>query len=270
MTTRRLINRRMAIAEMGKAGLAVVVFGAAACSDPAGTGTTGTTAGAAASTTAPPTPTTTGGATSTSGQAGATTAPIFTAFERVNLDFVSAYILYRGGEAALVDTGVEGSADAIDAVLAEAGLTWGEVGHVILTHKHPDHVGSVDAVMERAPGASLYAGEADIPEIASTVALRSVGDGDRVFDLEVIASPGHTPGHICVLDVSAGILVAGDAMVGADGGVGGPDPSFAEDMDLALDSVRKLAGFSYEVALFGHGEPVLEGASAAVSALAEG
>jgi glyoxylase-like metal-dependent hydrolase (beta-lactamase superfamily II) len=270
MTTRRLINRRMAIAEMGKAGLAVVVFGAAACSDPAGTGTTGTTAGVAASTTAPPTPTTTGSATSTSGEAGTTTAATATAFQRVNLDFVSAYILYRSGEAALVDTGVEGSADAIDAALAQAALTWGEVGHVILTHKHPDHVGSVDAVMERASGASLYAGEADIPEITSAVLPQSVGDGDRVFDLEVIASPGHTPGHICVLDVSAGILVAGDAMVGAGGGVGGPDPSFAEDMDLALDSVRKLAGFSYEVALFGHGEPVLEGASAAVSALAEG
>jgi glyoxylase-like metal-dependent hydrolase (beta-lactamase superfamily II) len=270
MTTHRLVNRRMAIAEMGKAGLAVVVFGTAACSDPAGTGTTGTTAGAAASTTAPPTPTTAGGATSTSEQAGATTAPAVTAFQRVNLDFVSAYVLYRGGEAALVDTGVEGSADAIDAALGEAGLTWGEVGHVVLTHKHPDHVGSVDAVMERAPGASLYAGEADIPEIASAVAPQPVGDGDRVFDLEVIASPGHTPGHICVLDASAGILVAGDAMVGANGGVGGPDPNFAEDMGLALDSVQKLAGFSYEVALFGHGEPVLEGASTAVSALAEG
>ena len=270
MTTHRLLNRRMAIAEMGKAGLAVVVFGTAACSDPAGTGTTATSAGAATSTTAPPTPTTTGGATSTSEEAGTTTAPPATAFQRVDLDFVSAYILFRGGEAALVDTGVEGSADAIDAALAQAALTWGEVGHVILTHKHPDHVGSVDAVMERASGASLYAGEADIPEITSAVLPQSVGDGDRVFDLEVIASPGHTPGHICVLDVSAGILVAGDAMVGAGGGVGGPDPSFAEDMDLALDSVRKLAGFSYEVALFGHGEPVVEGASAAVSALAEG
>lgn len=62
----------------------------------------------------------------------------------------------------------------------------------------------------------------------------------------------------------------GDALVGANGSVAGPDPSFAEDMDLALESVRKLAGFSYEVALFGHGEPVLSGASQAVAELAEG
>jgi len=89
----------------------------------------------------------------------------------------------------------------------------------------------------------------------------------RVTDHRVT---GHTPGHICVLDGAAGVLVAGDAMVGADGGVGGPDPSFTEDMSVALDSVRKLAGFSSEIALFGHGEPVLEGASTAVSVLAEG
>ena len=41
-------------------------------------------------------------------------------------------------------------------------------------------------------------------------------------------------------------------------------------MTTAMASVAKLAGFDYEVALFGHGEPVLEGASAAVSALAQG
>jgi glyoxylase-like metal-dependent hydrolase (beta-lactamase superfamily II) len=188
----------------------------------------------------------------------------------VSLDFVSAYILYRGGEAALVDTGVEGSVSAIETALGEAGLAWDSVGHVILTHKHPDHVGSVDEVMSQVPGATLYAGAPDIPQINSATVPQPVGDGDRVFDLEIIASPGHTPGHIAVLDGAAGILVAGDAMVGANGGVAGPDPSFAEDMELALDSVGKLAGFSYEVALFGHGEPVLKGASAAVSALAEG
>ena len=272
MTTHRLINRRVAIAEMGKAGLAVVVFGTVACSDPGGSGTTVGTAG-----TLPPTTagveatTTTAGATTTATGASTTTgAASGTAFHRVNLDFVSAYILYRGGEAALVDTGVDGSADAITAGLGEVGLAWDSVGHVILTHKHPDHMGSVDAVMEQAPGAVLYAGAPDIPEIAAVMVPQPVGDGDSVFDLDIIETPGHTAGHLCVLDSSAGILVAGDAMVGASGGVAGPDPAFAENMTVAIDSVRKLAGFAYEIALFGHGEPVLEGASAAVGALAEG
>jgi hypothetical protein len=41
-------------------------------------------------------------------------------------------------------------------------------------------------------------------------------------------------------------------------------------MTVARQSVVKLAGFDYEVALFGHGEPLLEGASTAVGALASG
>jgi glyoxylase-like metal-dependent hydrolase (beta-lactamase superfamily II) len=188
----------------------------------------------------------------------------------VNLQFVSAYILYRGGEAALVDTGVGGSAAAIQAALGEAGLDWDAIGHVILTHKHPDHVGSVDEVMTQASGATLYAGAADIPEIGSATAPQAVGDDDSVFGLEIIESPGHTPGHISVLDAAAGILVTGDALNGTGGGVGPPDPGFSEDMTVAMESVLKLGGFSYEVALFGHGEPLLEGASAAVAALAAG
>ena len=69
-------------------------------------------------------------------------------WERVNLDFVSAYILVRAGEAAVVDTGVEGSADAIDAALAGIGLDWSAVGHLVLTHHHADHVGSAAPIME--------------------------------------------------------------------------------------------------------------------------
>jgi glyoxylase-like metal-dependent hydrolase (beta-lactamase superfamily II) len=271
MTTHRLINRRMAIAEMGKAGLAIVVLGTAACSDQSGgttiSGVTSTT-GSPATTGAPPT-TQTQASSSTSAAGSSSTTPATTAVQRVNLDFVSAYILYRGGEAALVDTGVDGSAGAIEAALGEAGLDWGAVGHVILTHKHPDHAGSVVEVMEQASGATLYAGAAEVPAISSLVTPEPVADGDMVFDMQMIETPGHTAGHIAVLDGAAGILVTGDALVGTAGGVGPPDPSFSEDMAAAGESIVKLAGFEYEVALFGHGEPLLQGASAAVAALAE-
>ena len=269
MTTHRLINRRMALSEMGKAGLAIVVFGAAACTDE-GAGTTTTTRGTTA-TTAQSETTSSGSAGPTTTTASATTSiPAASSFQRVNLDFVSAYILYRGSEAVLVDTGVEGSADAIEAALGEVGLDWGVVGHVVLTHKHPDHAGSVDDVMTRAPEATLYAGALEIPQITSATPPQPVGDGDNVFGLKIIDSPGHTAGHICVLDATAGILVTGDALGGADGGVVPPDASFSEDMSVAMESVLKLGGFTYEIALFGHGEPLTQGASAAVAALAAG
>jgi glyoxylase-like metal-dependent hydrolase (beta-lactamase superfamily II) len=192
-----------------------------------------------------------------------------TSFERVDFGFVSAYLLYRGGEAALVDTGVSGSEGAIEEALATIGLGWDAVGHVIVTHKHPDHQGSLGAVVALAPTARVYAGAQDIPAMEAVASPIAVGDGEQVFGLEIIETPGHTAGHISVLDTVAGILVTGDALNGVpSGGMAGPDSGFSEDMETAIASVAKLAGFSYEVALFGHGPPVLVGASGMVNSLA--
>lgn len=244
----------MAIAELGKAGLAVMVLGVAACASEEEPEPTTTTSSTPATSLPPPT----------------TTQPVATGsmFERVNLGFVSAYILYRAGEATLVDTGVEGSAGSIAAALNGIGLDWNAVSNVIVTHKHPDHIGSLEAVVEQAQGVPVFAGAGDIPALNASVNVTPVGDGDRVFDLDIIETPGHTPGHISVLDAVAGILVAGDALNGGNGGVTGANPSFSEDMTAADESVVKLAGFSYDVALFGHGEPLLEDASFEVAALA--
>ncbi len=259
MRSYRLLSRRAAVTEMSKAGLAIVVFGAAACAtedDGEAVDPTATSPGSSSPPTSQP---------ETSNSTPEDTASVF---HRVNLGFVSAYILYRGGEAALVDTGVSGSAGSIADALAEVGLGWDSVGQVILTHKHPDHVGSINEVIEATSSAALFAGAPDIPAINTDQPVTAVGDGDRVFDLDIIETPGHTPGHISVLDPAAGILVTGDALNGEGGRVVGANPSFSEDMDLADASVVQLAGFDYEVALFGHGEPILEGASGAVAELA--
>ena len=95
-----------------------------------------------------------------------------------------------------------------------------------------------------------------------------MGDGDRVFDLDIIATPGHTPGHISVLDSVGGLLVAGDALNGSDGRVIGANPDFTADILIADQSIAKLASFTYETVVFGHGEPVLSGASQQVANLA--
>jgi glyoxylase-like metal-dependent hydrolase (beta-lactamase superfamily II) len=189
-------------------------------------------------------------------------------WQRVPLGIVSAYVLVRGGEGAVVDTGTSGSAGDIEAALAALGLSWGAVGHVIATHSHGDHVGGLDEVLGLAPDALVYAGAADIAAISSPRPIRAVGDGDRVFDLEIIETPGHTPGHICVLDAPGGLLLAGDALTGSGGGVAGPDAQFTPDLALANASVLKLAARSFEVVVFGHGDPVTAGASELVAALA--
>ncbi len=189
-------------------------------------------------------------------------------WQRANLGFVSAYILYRDGEAALIDTGVPGSEVAIRVAIGELGMNWDSVAHVIITHRHDDHQGTLEGVMYRTDEAPWYAGAGDIEAIDGPTEGIVVGDGDSVFDLEIIETPGHTPGHISVLDRAAKVLVSGDAMNGADGGVIGANPEFTEDMTLANASIEKLSGFDFDVVLFGHGEPVESGAGDAVRSLA--
>jgi glyoxylase-like metal-dependent hydrolase (beta-lactamase superfamily II) len=254
MTSIALVTRRVLLREMGRAGMAILVIGSAACSvDDSGNeqvssgDESSTTVGASASSSA---------------------TPPGHSWERANLGFVSAYILHRNGESVVVDTGIEGSQDTIGSALATADLGWDSVGQVILTHKHPDHQGSIAAVLELADNPAWYVGAGDLGAIEAENGI-AVGDDDTVFDLKIIETPGHTPGHISILDPGAGVLVAGDALNGADGGVIGANPDFSEDMTLANASVAKLATFDYEVALFGHGEPIVSGASEAVAALAE-
>jgi glyoxylase-like metal-dependent hydrolase (beta-lactamase superfamily II) len=191
-------------------------------------------------------------------------------WHRANLGFVSAYVLARAGEAAIVDTGNPGSESAIAETLQAAGLGWDAVGHVILTHRHGDHVGSLNALLAATPNAAAYAGQADIPSIEADRELTAVGDGDRVFDLQIVATPGHTAGHISVLDAAGGLFVAGDALSTDDGKVGDSNPRFTDDMDQAMASIRKIGGLEFETLLVGHGDPILTGASGLVAAFARG
>ena len=269
------LNRRMFLTDLGRGTLAIAVVGAipvlAACSD--GEDSEGAPIAPTITTTPPPgahsgSPAAVSSATTTEA-AQPSSADTATAVEwtRVNLGNVSAYILVRNGEAAVVDTGNRGSGDDIEAALVTAGIDWNAVGHVILTHHHGDHQGSLPDVLARAPEAAAYAGAADIPAIDSPRPLIAVGDGDHVFDLEIIETPGHTPGHISVLDTVGGLLVAGDALNGAGGGVIGANPRYTPDMDTAAQSIARLAERAFETVVFGHGDPVIGGASPQVAAL---
>lgn len=190
-------------------------------------------------------------------------------YSRIIADFVNAYVLIRGNEVALVDTGVPGTGSQFAAVLQEAGLGWDAVQHLILTHYHGDHVGAMGEVMAEATGAMVYAGAEDIPEIETDHTIQAVADGDDVFGLQVIATPGHTLGHISVLDPVSSLFVAGDALTNQEGNLAVSPPQFTTDMAMANESVRKIATFDFETAVFGHGEPIESGASQAVAELAE-
>lgn len=244
------LGRRGFLTELGRRGFAVAILGGAvaACSesddaadgvttstgtnrsDTTGSGTSTVPAGTSApdsevrvtstapdaqaqETSTPRDP----GTTSDSGRSSDDAQPGPLGWSQVSFGFVSAYVLTRGNAAVVVDTGTAGNADQIGETLAMLGLTYGDVEHVVLTHHHPDHIGSLPEVIQRADGAIAHAGELDIPNIAGAD-VSAVGDGDDVFGLRVIETPGHTPGSISLFDPGIGLLIAGDALNGNDDG----------------------------------------------------
>src|SRR6516162_2165456 len=126
------------------------------------------------------------------------------------LRFVSAYLVREDDGFTLVDTTVGGGAQGLIAAARNAG---GEIRRIALTHGHGDHAGSLDALVQQLGDgvevlipeldARILAGEKVVegklpggwPNVKTVPQVRLNG-GDRIGSLEVIASPGHTPGHV--------------------------------------------------------------------------
>jgi glyoxylase-like metal-dependent hydrolase (beta-lactamase superfamily II) len=254
------LGRRQVLLDLGFGGVAVAVL-AGCTTGSSGSVATGTGSATAGSTTA-------GSTTAGSTTAGSTTAagPDPTgelSWKRVELGFVSAYVVLRGGRAAVVDTGVAGSADAIGTALQAAGTSWDEVSDVILTHHHGDHAGSLGEVVTRAARAAVHAGEADISRVTSPRPIVPAPDGSDVLGLQVVATPGHTEGHISVFDRGTRVLIAGDALNNS-AGLTGSSPRNTADPAKAAESVKKMAALDVGTILFGHGEPLTSGAADAL------
>ncbi len=125
------------------------------------------------------------------------------------------FLLPHPGGVALVDAGLPGSVDALERGLSELSAAWSDVTDVVVSHAHADHVGGLAAVLAMASAATLWAGAAEVEDVeaasAGRVAQPFVG-GERVAGFTVLPTPGHTAGHVCLLDDSDGVLLAGDAV----------------------------------------------------------
>jgi glyoxylase-like metal-dependent hydrolase (beta-lactamase superfamily II) len=138
--------------------------------------------------------------------------------------FVNAYLVREDDGFTLVDTTLGRAADELIAAAQAAG---GQIRRIALTHGHGDHVGSVEALKQKlGPDVQVLLGELDARILAGEKVVEGklpgswpkvqwapdvrLAAGDRVGSLEVVASPGHSPGHMAFLDTRDRTLIAGD------------------------------------------------------------
>jgi len=202
---------------------------------------------------------------------------------------INCYLVQEDDGFTLVDTNLSGSAKDILAAAEAHGVP---IVRIVLTHAHNDHVASLDALKQELPEtevtitgreARFLAGDQsldpDEPQAklrggyqqCTTQPTRTLQPGDRIGSLEVIASPGHTPGHVALLDVRDKTLIAGDAFQTQGGiAVSGvirwlfPLPALATwHKPTALQSAKALRALNPTRLAVGHGK-VLEDPRAAM------
>jgi glyoxylase-like metal-dependent hydrolase (beta-lactamase superfamily II) len=182
---------------------------------------------------------------------------------------VRAYVLVRGGEAVLVDALTPGNAGLIGEALAAAGLGWDALRHVILTHAHPDHAGSAADVLVLAPRATAWIAAAEAHLVQLPRSSQPLADGDEVAGLRIVATPGHSPGHVSVLDAAGSTAIVGDAAHNVGGAPGLIGPPFTSDAARAAASLARLAALDFRRALFAHGPAIETRAASALAAVVD-
>src|SRR5579884_2266797 len=122
--------------------------------------------------------------------------------------------LVMGEEPILIDTSFPGRAATMLTELQTLGLKPTDLAHILLTHHDVDHIGSARA-LQQASGAKLWAPQEDLPYILgqrNRPGLRRLVQtlvrvevphidatytpGQKIGGIEVIPTPGHTPGHV--------------------------------------------------------------------------
>jgi glyoxylase-like metal-dependent hydrolase (beta-lactamase superfamily II) len=198
----------------------------------------------------------------------------------------------------LVDTGLRGRAANILNEVRRLGYKPSDVAHIILTHHHSDHTGSL-AELKNVTGAKVMAHPADAPYIDGTLPQpgparpkwlskmlspckniwattpaevdRLLNDGEELpllGGIRILHTPGHTPGSICLFIPQEKLVIVGDLLTHTLR-LSMPPGLFTVDTNQEVNSIKRLASLDFGIIAFGHGSPILHEAHQAVAHLAE-
>lgn len=188
----------------------------------------------------------------------------------------------------LVDTGMITQWDRMKDAIAEQGEDYRQIKRVILTHQDIDHIGNVHSLLDELPDTALLAHEDEVayltgdkpfikmtPERISQLQgmmrqdtdvllarlpdlrfAKLLQDGDVLpygGGIQIIHTPGHTPGHISIYVPGEGLLLAADELRVVDEELVGPLDVATPDMKQAILSLDKLLELDIRQILCYHG-----------------
>lgn len=191
------------------------------------------------------------------------------------------------GSVTLVDASYRPGVRRLVAGLAAMGKHPRDVRRLVLTHAHSDHAGGAASLVASAglDGVAVHRSDAryvssgqapprdtSLPGWRGVVARLPVSSGfpavavaseladgdvlDVAGGLEVVHTPGHTPGHVSLLHRGTGVLVTGDAIWNMRRRLTWPVLAFCTDVRLTQETAAVLGELDYSVAAFTHGPEI--------------
>ena len=182
------------------------------------------------------------------------------------------YLILNNNEGILIDTGRPGQGNGILNELNSMNINPIQIKNILITHHDVDHVGNL-AMLENETKAKIWASKEDIPYINGEKSRHGIKkyvafimrakkpkkilpypNDQKIEDIEVISTPGHTPGHVCL--IYKDILFAGDLFRTSKGKII-PMRSFMNwNNSLLKESINRIDKHDFEWICPAHGEPI--------------
>jgi glyoxylase-like metal-dependent hydrolase (beta-lactamase superfamily II) len=191
----------------------------------------------------------------------------------------------------LIDCGYEGCLKMIADELFKHNIKTSDLTGVIISHDDIDHIGGLHEIKEANPAIKIFASEIEAPYLSGEIKSLRLQQAEDMFNLmpaehrtwamqfqnelkaikripidqrfafdgslktgiDIVNTPGHTPGHISIYLPKNKILIANDAVVVENDELEIANPQFALDLNQAIESVRKISSLEIDQLFCYHG-----------------